>query len=72
MVFPAMRILFFQQFRGRGAKSKPSFFKEALFGMQRSLVFVPNKASCKRLRDAALYTFIHHYIFAAKSKSLII
>ena len=26
----------------------------------------------KRLRDAALYTFVHHYTFAAKSKSLII
>ena len=26
----------------------------------------------KRIRDAALYTFIHHYTFAAKSKTLII
>ena len=26
----------------------------------------------KRIRDAALYTFVHHYTFAAKSKSLII
>ena len=26
----------------------------------------------KRLRDAALYTFVYHYTFAAKSKSLII
>ena len=26
----------------------------------------------KRIRDAALSTFIHHYTFAAKSKSLII
>lgn len=27
---------------------------------------------CKRIRDAALYTFVYHYTFAAKSKSLII
>ena len=27
---------------------------------------------CKRIRDATLHTFIYHYIFAAKSKSLII
>ena len=26
----------------------------------------------KRIRDATLHTFIYHYIFAAKSKSLII
>ena len=26
----------------------------------------------KRIRDAALYTFVYHYTFAAKSKSLII
>ena len=26
----------------------------------------------KRIRDAALYTFVHHYTFAAKSKTLII
>ena len=26
----------------------------------------------KRLRDAALYTFVYHYTFAAKSKTLII
>ena len=25
---------------------------------------------CKRIRDAALSTFIHHYTFAAKSKSI--
>ena len=28
--------------------------------------------SSKRIRDAALYTFVYHYTFAAKSKSLII
>ena len=28
--------------------------------------------SRKRIRDAALYTFVYHYTFAAKSKSLII
>ena len=28
--------------------------------------------SRKRIRDATLHTFIYHYIFAAKSKSLII
>ena len=28
--------------------------------------------SCKRIRDATLHTFIYHYIFAAKSKFLII
>ena len=28
--------------------------------------------NCKRIRDAALYTFVYHYTFAAKSKSLII
>ena len=27
-------------------------------------------AECKRIRDAALSTFIHHYTFAAKSKSI--
>ena len=27
---------------------------------------------CKRIRDATLHTIIYHYIFAAKSKSLII
>ena len=26
----------------------------------------------KRIRDAALYTFVYHYTFAAKSKTLII
>ena len=26
----------------------------------------------KRIRDAALYTFIYHYTFAAKSKYIII
>ena len=26
--------------------------------------------TCKRIRDAALSTFIHHYTFAAKSKSI--
>ena len=30
------------------------------------------RAARKRIRDAALYTFIYHYTFAAKSKSLII
>ena len=30
------------------------------------------RAARKRIRDAALYTFVHHYTFAAKSKSLII
>ena len=29
-------------------------------------------AAGKRIRDAALYTFIYHYTFAAKSKSIII
>ena len=29
-------------------------------------------SNCKRIRDAALYTFVYHYTFAAKSKSLII
>ena len=29
-----------------------------------------SKISCKRIRDAALSTFIHHYTFAAKSKSI--
>ena len=29
-------------------------------------------AVSKRIRDATLHTFIYHYIFAAKSKSLII
>ena len=30
------------------------------------------KKGCKRIRDATLHTFIYHYIFAAKSKFLII
>ena len=48
--------------------------------------FYPSKKKCyfggqmrdkmgdnrKRIRDAALYTFVYHYTFAAKSKSLII
>lgn len=32
----------------------------------------PIKGGGKRIRDATLHTFIYHYIFAAKSKSLII
>ena len=28
------------------------------------------RKGCKRIRDAALSTFIHHYTFAAKSKSI--
>ena len=31
-----------------------------------------SNANGKRIRDAALYTFIYHYTFAAKSKSIII
>ena len=31
--------------------------------------FIPSFSS-KRIRDAALSTFIHHYTFAAKSKSI--
>ena len=39
--------------------------------------YPPNKRGAaetagKRIRDATLHTFIYHYIFAAKSKSLII
>ena len=38
-------------------------------------VLVADICTCKyskRIRDATLHTFIYHYIFAAKSKSLII
>ena len=31
---------------------------------------IADTLTCKRIRDAALSTFIHHYTFAAKSKSI--
>ena len=34
--------------------------------------FADGRNCRKRIRDAALYTFVYHYTFAAKSKSLII
>ena len=33
---------------------------------------ISDSVNGKRIRDAALYTFVYHYTFAAKSKSLII
>ena len=48
----------------RGDPSSPTDTK-ALAGRQ-------YPTAGKRIRDATLHTFIYHYIFAAKSKSLII
>ena len=36
------------------------------------LIYHLSNTDRKRIRDAPLHTFIYHYIFAAKSKSLII
>ena len=54
------QMLYFQQFIHMSARS-------AL-----PLALARTSVNCKRIRDATLHTFIYHYIFAAKSKSLII
>ena len=40
--------------------------------LQFGQAYSSKKVDSKRIRDAALYTFVYHYTFAAKSKSLII
>ena len=48
------------------------FTNKLSFMSKSALLSKIKKLSCKRIRDAALYTFVYHYTFAAKSKSLII
>ena len=59
-----------QMFHHSKTIDNQTFYKEKWNMKDKVRQYKSLRTTCKRIRDAALSTFIHHYTFAAKSKSI--